>query len=482
MLENILPTATGGEVRRGLDLFATMPTTTKPVLSLFSYKNGNLQSLFAANETEIADITATPANALTGQTGGDWSVVQFVNANGDVFLRGVNGLNTPFVYNGVSFSTSPALTFAVGVTVTANQMSRVWEYQNRLFFIQKESMNVWYLPVSTIGGQLVMLPLGGVFSLGGSLLFGTTWSVESGDGLNTYCVFVSTEGEAAVFRGSNPADPDDWFKVGVYRIGRPLGPKAFIRAGGDLVINTSIGFVALSQAMQRDYAALSPTAVSYGIETAWNEAVALRLGAWNCEIWPERQMTIIALPKTSGQSKQMFVVNTRTGAWAKFTGWEGNCLINFNGRMFFGGENGKIIEAYVTGQDEGAPYTATYVPLFEDLRSPTSLKIISEARAVLRSAVPVIPKLSIQVDFIVQLPSVPNAPVIAGGNEWGSAVWGQAVWGAGREKEIQQDWVSAPGAGYAIAPAMQLTSGSPVPLDTEIVRLDITYEKTDIGA
>ncbi len=63
--------------------------------------------LFAANEKEIADVAAVPTNVLTGQHGGDWSVVQFVNTSGDAFLRGVNGVDTPFVYNGVSFSTSP---------------------------------------------------------------------------------------------------------------------------------------------------------------------------------------------------------------------------------------------------------------------------------------------------------------------------------------------------------------------------------------
>lgn len=46
-----------------------------------------------------------------------------MSTSGDAFRRGAKGVDTPFVYNSVSSSTSPALTFAV--TATANQMSRV---------------------------------------------------------------------------------------------------------------------------------------------------------------------------------------------------------------------------------------------------------------------------------------------------------------------------------------------------------------------
>lgn len=480
--ENILPTAIGGEVRRGSDVFATMPTTTKPVLSLFSYKSGNLQSLFSANENEIADITAVPTNKLTGQTGGDWSVVQFVNADGAAFLRGVNGMDTPFVFDGANFSSSPALTFAVGVTVTANQMSRVWAYKSRLFFIQKETMDAWYLPVNVMGGELVRLPLAGVFSRGGSLLFGSGWSIESGDGPNEYIAFVTTEGEVAVFSGSNPGDANDWTKVGVYRIGKPLGAKAFFRAGGDLVISTSIGLVPLSQAMQRDYAALSASAISFNIEAAWNSTVAERSsGAWHCEIWPEKQIAIVCLPTLSGATAQMYVVNTRTAAWSNWTAWDGNCLEVFNGRLFFGSKNGKIIEGFTGGFDQGVPYTFTYAPLCEDFGNPLTVKTVRMARAVLRTAIEVDAQITVQSDYILDFPAVPAAPAIPASNEWGAAIWGQAVWGAGRFKEIQQEWDNASGQGSAISAALRITSGAAVPLDSEIVRIDITYEESDIA-
>jgi hypothetical protein len=239
-----------------------------------------------------------------------------------------------------------------------------------------------------------------VFTRGGALLFGASWSLDSGGGLSEQCVFVSTEGEVAVYQGANPGDAANWSKVGVYRIGKPRGPKAFIRAGGDLVIATDIGFVPLSVAVQRDIAALSPSAISYSIEEAWNDAVRDRSSSsWHCEVWPTKQMVLVVLPTPASTQARMFVANARTGAWALFTGWNGSCVALFGDRMFFGSTGGRIIECEVTGTDQGSPYTATVVPLFDPLKSPASLKMGLLAQSVLRAPIDINVSLSLQADY-----------------------------------------------------------------------------------
>lgn len=512
VLENFFPTATSAVLRRGSALYATLGEGLKPVTALFSYVAGSQEELFGATEDAIYNITlitspdnyylATEQNqpletdigdtfgedstigleALEGTAGGNWSVVQFATAGG-IFLRGVNGEDTPFVYDGTAFGSSPALTFAVGETVTADKMSYVWSYKTRLFFIQKESLDAWYLPVDSIGGELVKLPLGGVFPRGGSLLFGATWSLDSGSsgGLSEQCIFVTTEGEVAVFQGSNPSVAADWSKVGVYRIGKPLGSNAFIRAGGDLVIATTIGFVPLSQAIQRDYAALSPSAVSYPIEVAWNEAVANRGVGWNCEVWPEAQMVVVAPPTTGADDPVMFVANARTGAWAPFTNWNGTCMEVFKGRLFFGSVAGKVVEANVGGMDQGSPYTGRYIPLFEDLRAPSSLKIAQTSGVTLRSSTQVEESVTCQFDYDTKLPAPPSAPHVPTGNQWGNAIWGISKWGGRMDAVLTQRRSSVSGSGYRVATGLQVTSGSNVPLDVEIIATDLTYTVGDIA-
>jgi hypothetical protein len=478
LLDNWFPTATGIRMRGGSQLFATIGDGSLDTTAIFAYANGNNKKLFATTAAAIYDITgggAIAVAAVGSLGGGAWSAIQFATPGG-VFLRAVNGVDTSRVYDGTSWATTPAIS-----GVSSALLSYVWIYKQRMFFVQKDSLSAWYLPASSIGGAAVELPLGGIFTRGGSLLFGASWSIDGGGGLTAQCIFVTTEGECAVFQGTDPSVAANWSLVGVYRIGKPMGPKAWIHAGGDLVIATDVGFVPLSQAVQRDYAALSPIAISYPLETAWNDAVAARSASgWNCEVWPTKQMVLVALPTPAGLAPQMLPANARTGAWGNYIGWDGSCLQLFNDRMFFGSKAGKIVEAEVTGADQGIPYTATCVPLFDPLKAPASLKTSLLMRATVRAPAEVIPKLSLQADYKLRLPAAPDDAGIPTAGVWGGGTWGMTLWGAPVELSVFQRWQSVGGSGCAIAPAVQITSGSIVPPNVELVQVDMTYDQGDI--
>ncbi len=516
VLDNFFPYATTVIMRRGSELHATLGDANKPVKSLFKYVNGGNQRLFGATDNQIFDITLvqnanswrigtssaddikTDQNDLLGelstkgldvlndQKNGDWSVVQFATAGGGIFLRGVNGEDKPFVYDGAAFATDPALTMpATETIVKPEDMAFVWAYKNRLFFVQRNSLNFWYLPVDQIGGELKKFPLGGIFNEGGSLLFGASWSLASGSsgGLSEQCVFVSTEGEVAVFQGDNPSDATAWDKVGVYKIGKPLGKKAMIRAGGDLIIATTTGFVPLSQAIQRDVAALSPATVSYPIVDAWNEACLLRGNdGWHAMLWTERQMVLVVPPHLNGSSPVMFVANALTGKWCRFTGWTSNCMEVFQGQLYFGSLGGEVIKANIGGSDKGNTYTAAYLPLFEDYGQPAFMKLAKIARFTIRASAKLNMAVKLHVEYDKELPPAPNATAVTSTQEWGTAIWGESTWGAASQVILNNDWQAIGGGGYVVAPSCQVTSGYIVPLDAEIMSTDLTYEMTDVPA
>lgn len=490
MLENWFPTATSVRMRAGSALYATVGSGSVSVASMFAYVDGNNQKLFAATSTDIYDITTvadptvSPVAAVTGKTSGDWSVIQFATAGG-TFLRMVNGADDPLVYNGTAFvapNYSDPTTFPIsGTGLDPKKLSFVWAFKQRMFFIEGESLNAWYLDADVIGGTATKFPMGGIFQRGGSLLFGASWSLDQLSGLNASCVFVTTEGEVAVYQGSNPDSVDDWALVGVYRIGRPLGPKAFFRAGGDLVIMTDIGAIPLSQAVRRDMAALNLGAISYPIESEWSRAVADRSFApWHCELWPTKQMALIVPPSGINNPPEIFVANAVSGGWARFTGWDATCLQVYVDRLFFGSANGKVVEAEVTGADQGIPYTATCIPLFDDLKTPASRKIVGMARAMLLAPAAVDDRLSIQVDYAINLPPAPDELPFVATSLWGSAVWGQSRWGDARDQVVFAKWRSVYGTGMALTPALQITSGNLAPPDVELVRIEITYDLADI--
>lgn len=481
VLDNFFPTAQSARLRRGCEGYADLDGGT--VMSLFSYISGATERLFAADAEKIVDITTTPSDAQTGLNGGDWVSIQFATSGG-VFLRLVNGTDTPLVYDGSAFSTSPALTFADGYNGNDTSiLNFVWAYQNRLFFVEKDSLDAWYLPVGNIGGELVKLPLGGIFELGGSLLFGAVWSNDSGNqgGLGEQCIFVTTEGEVAVFQGSNPSSVADWGKVGVYRIGRPLGKRAWFRAGSDVFIATSVGLVPISAAVTRDFAAIAPVAASYAIEDAWNAAVRRRPNSdWRCIMWPAQQMALVVPPFEQSLPIEAFVVNLRTGAWCRFTGWDMRSLAVFRERMFFGSTDGLVWEAMVGGLDGEDEYSGTYVPLFEDFGSPANRKIARLARASLRARTRLPITVAGHSNFETELPPPPEPAELGESGIWGAAIWGSSSWGDEVDLVTVEGWQSISATGSTLAVSIQVSSGDVVPMDAEIVRLDVTFVSGDV--
>lgn len=426
----------------------------------------------------------------SGASGTIYRVVPPETDTGYFMLYNVSGAfidNEPLTGSvaGVATADGTQIPFTSGIVfgssgLTTADMAFVWVYKNRLWFIQKESLVAWYMEdADAIGGNAVAFPLAGVLGLGGSLMFGQSWSLGTSDqgGLGEQNVLVSTQGEAAVFQGVDPAEAATWSRVGVYRIGTPLGRKAFLRGGGDLAIATSVGLVPLSKAIELDVTSLNIATVSYPIADAWDTATGLRgMTGWQCQLWPEQKMAIVSPPDIIGASEPvLFVSNTETGAWCRFTGWYVTCMEVFRGQLFFGSTGGEVWTANVSGLDGRDTYSGTVIPLFEDAGTPASLKIAKISRPVSRANGVVNAICSVNFDYNQSSPAAPNATVLSDGNLWGVGIWGQSVWGQGVPTVINQGWFSAGGSGYAMAPVYQVTSGSVQPLDDELIRIDLTY-------
>lgn len=438
-----------------------------------------------------ATVSFTAGQVLTGGTSGASATIVKVIENGTSGTLWLGAITSgPFqsgeaitdalggaaVADGADSVLFPAMTGVEGSRLSWN-----WTHKNRIYYVEKDSLSAWYLAPGSITGTATELPLGAVFSLGGSLLFGSSWSLETGGGgLEEYCVFGTTAGQVAVFKGDDPSSASTWALVGVYRIGKPLGAKAHFRAGGDIAIATDIGLVPLYQALQKDFAVLSPSAISAPIETIWNDEVRQRpLGNWNCLVWSENQMAIVIPPATTDLPPVIYAANTRTGRWGEITGWQANCSVVFQGRLFLGGNEGVVYEANVTGADMGKPYTGVYVPMFTDLGAP-GRKVSGMSRAITRAVGDPREQLSMHADYLVNLPSPPDAGDYVTSSVWGAGVWGQSAWGGAAVKHTFGTWQSTPLNGDTLSPALQVTSGGIAPLDVEIIRVDVTYQQADV--
>lgn len=434
----------------------------------------------------------TIGSTVTGGTSGATALVVDITpgaspTEGALTIRNITGVfvsgETISGGGGSATTTSLASVVAPGIdfpgSLTTANMSYVFVFKNRLWFLEKDSLNAWYMDnVDAIGGNPEVYPLGGIIQRGGSLIWGASWSTSSGaaGGLSDQMVLTTSEGEVAVFQGTFP-EATGWIPVGVYRIGNPLGNKAFFRGGGDIAVATTVGLIPLSKAISLDVTALSPAAVSYNIQDAWQGAVDERGNSgWVCALWPERKMAVISPPSPSGDyNPVLYISNTDTGAWCRYTNWDGRAMEVFQGQLYFGGPNGKIYRANVTGSDDGDTYTGSYLPLFDDMGSPSNLKIPKMGRGVARAKSQLQYTLRFKGDFDQSLGAPPTATPVSGANSWGTGIWGQAIWGGTTANEVTQSWKSLGGTGYSCSLAYQVTSGAPVPVDAEIVRLEMTF-------
>jgi len=480
-MDNWFPLATGIRVRRGSNLRATIGAGT-PVWAFMVYQVGNGR-IFAANGAAIYDITnivdplVSPAPVVSGLTSGDWSSAMYTNAGGR-FLVAVNGSDERRVYDGTAWTAGPAITGGPGTN--GNKFLHVWTFKGRIFYLEKDTLNVWYHPVDQIGGAVSKFPLNGIARLGGSLSYGGTWSFDSsGDGLAVSIVFVTTEGEALVYDGTDPGSAAAWTLKGVYRIGRPLGKRAAFKSGGDLAIATDIGLIPLSSALSRDTSALYQAALSYPIEEAWNtEAINRRAQfSWCAEMWPTQQMAIVGMPSYGTLPDQCFVVNIRTGAWTRYTGWNVQCLGLLNDRMFFGTRAGLIMEAELGSSDNGLPYTASMIPLHEDFGSAT-IKQANMARYITLTSQDVVAQLNAVSDYSVKLPAQPAAALITTATSlWDVANWDESQWSDDDTvKRAESQWQSVTAQGTALAPVIQITIGGGEIPDIELVRIELNYQ------
>lgn len=360
--------------------------------------------------------------------------------------------------------------------ISTSAISQVWVYKERVFLTEKGTQSAWYLPVESIGGAASEIPLGSIFRRGGSLLFGATWSVDSGSGLDDLCVFVSDNGEVAVFQGNDPSSADDWTIVGVYDIARPISAVGHFKAGGDLAILTDDGIIPLSAALQKDRAALQGTAITFPIEDAWREAVSNRTSAYpvTATLWQAQGYLIVGVPNV-GSTYQAFVANARTGAWCRYTGWDVRASVVLGESLYFGTSDGRVMLAETGGNDDGVQYTGVYVPKFQNFNAP-SLKMALHAAATVQARPNVNFRLVAHGDYKVADVAAPEAMTEPTGDTWGTGVWGTFVWGGSSYSTPQTVWRAVTAQGYALSVGLYVTANQTPEPQFDILAMQVRYE------
>jgi hypothetical protein len=285
--------------------------------------------------------------------------------------------------------------------------------------------------------------------------------------VDDYLVFVSSRGEVLVYGGNDVLGA--WAMRGLYRMGAPVGNRPFLKFGGDLLVISQDGLIPLSSALSSDR--IQPkSAVSFKIQSAVSSAIS-SYGAnfgWQTINYPKGNMLILNVPVAAGQQQQ-YVMNTITGAWCSFTGWNANCWALYQDGPYFGSSNfiGKAFNGF---QDNGGYITADGLQAFDYFKSNGNRKRFTMMRPVMRAnSVPQV-QASVNVDFDTNTPPFSlNVGTAVSGN-WDVAVWDAGIWGG---LNIYKNWQGANVTGYSGAPRLTAVSNG---VDIRWVSTDLVME------
>lgn len=416
------------------------------VESLMEYAPvSGVRKLFAAAGTSFYDVTASgPVGApvVTGLASSRWQHVHHASPAG-TYLTAVDGASDPRIYDGTSWG----LAMITGTGLTVSSLVNVHSHQNRLWFIQKGTADVWYLAPQAVAGTLTRLPLGPFLTLGGYLIAMGSWTHDGGDGPDDYAVFISSEGETLVYQGTDPASNSTFSLVGRYYLPKPLGRRCFAKSGADLVVLTEAGVLPLSQAGQVGPAGAANIAVSNKIDAAWTQSVSRASGlfGWEAIAYPRGNIMLVNVPVRERQVQQQFVLGTKTAGWSRFTNLNAGCWSLFGDRLMMGGNDGTVWQ-YDGLSDAGQPILVSYQHAFSAMkRSENKLFVLAKAR--MNAPYGFQPSVHIKTDFDTSAVDYRVVAALSIGTPWGSP-WG-SPWGT--VMKSVQDWQGVEGAGTFVS-------------------------------
>jgi hypothetical protein len=351
-------------------------------------------------------------------------------------------------------------TYTVKYFVTgenSNTFATVNLFKERLYFVIENSLDFCYLPVDSINGAVTRFPLGGIFKNGGYLQAMGTWTIDAGYGVDDLAAFVTSNGEVAVYKGSDPSDPNDWALVGIWNIGQTFNRRCMFKFGGDLLVLTEGGLVPLSAGLQSTR--LDPRVnITDKIFYAISQATTQYAGnyGWQINYFAKQNMLMLNVPVTGGS--EQYVMHNITKSWSRFTNIKANCWELSGDDMFFGG-TGYVGKFYDTFADDGTNIRGFVQQAYSYFQSRGQLKRFTLVRPILQTdnGLPSV-LCGISVDFeTVDLTSqISFNPSILQTGEWDLDTWDNANWGGGLV--TTKIWQGVTGLGYAGSVSLNVVS------------------------
>jgi len=468
-LQNFWPGTNSVILRNGYTKHATgLPAE---VQTLMAYSSGTSNKLFAVSDGKIYDATNTGAVGAAAVSGLTNSKFQYVNITTSAasYLMAVNGADKLRTFDGTNWHTDGDGSPYDITNIDTATVSNITLFKNRIWLTTNNTLKVWYLPVNSIGGAAVALDMTSIFQLGGYIMAGMTWTLDAGYGVDDYLVFITSNGEALVWRLTDPTTPTGISQIGLYKIGAPIGRRCYTKFGGDLLVITQDGVVPMSGSLQSSR--LDPrVSITNKIQYAMSSAIST-YGAnfgWQLLYYPKENQLILNVPISEG-SQQQYVMNNITKSWCNFTGWYANCWELHIDDPYFGG-NGYVGKAWNGNTDDTSDIAGFGLQSFQTYGTALQ-KQCKMIRYHLQSNGSPAVFGNVNVDYNLADESAQlNFSSISYGT-WDSGIWDTTLWGSGVVPSA--DWQGATNIGYTFAPLIKTATQG---IQLQWVATDLVFE------
>lgn len=467
---NMFPTVSSISMRGGYTKFAT--GLDGKVQTLMTYNAGANSKMFAATSTgKIYDVTtagAVGAPLISGLSNGIFEYINITTPGGS-FLMAVNGIDAPLLYDGTTVS-NPTIT-----GVTPANLKNIMLFKNRIWFTEKNTLKAWYLPTSAIGGAAQQYDFNQIARFGGKLIDLDSWTIDAGYGVDDNLVFITSQGEVIIYRGTDPASAATWGLIGVWKLGSPVGERCMLKWGGDLLILTLDGLIPMASALQSSR--LDPrVALSDKIQGAITVATTNYGGTYATVGWQviytaKNNAVWINVPVGDGKQEQ-YVMNTITKSWCQFQGWAAYCWEIYGDDPYFGSD-GYVGKAWdtINYTDGGSNIVTQTLQAFNYFGERGVKKYFTRARpSFFSNGLPSI-QVGMNIDFDVSDTTSPLvAPYISFGL-WGGGIWDASFWGSGGQSI--NPWLGITGIGYCGGLQMKTASSG---ISLQWASTDVVYQ------
>lgn len=479
-LINWVPDALGIKCRKGFREWAINFPGGRAVGSIFGYINSTTVfpsgafitdptampgNLFAATDAGIYNVTSqtnAPAlvQALSGADNAGWfSTVQMAIPGGE-FLLACSETDGYFTYDGTTWvkRVAGAAAGQINGADPANFV-QVATFKRRAWFVQRNTTRAWYLPVDSIAGTVQSFDFGPQFKRGGHLAYLANWTIDAGEGIDDFLVAVSSNGDVAIYKGTDPSNASTFSIVGTWFVGQiPVGRRAFGQYGGDLVLISAEGVYPISLITRGGAQFLSASGKEYTAKIRPLIGPDLRSSftsrGWQAFLHPSERLMVINVPNYGSVRNKQYAMSTTLNAWSQFDNIPIYCIGGTAGYAFAGTRDGRVLLLFngffdnvPFGASTGQGIAGSVVPAYSYFNSPARNTHFLMVRPTFLSADTPNYIVGVSVNFSVTTPTGAPSFATTTTSMWNTANWDAGVWGGAQR--VFAEWTSVGAIGFS---------------------------------